>query len=661
MSASSTEDRAVKRARTEGPTSSGGITERDVGISEFISSTGGFSGTLKQRYTDFLVNEIDVEGKVVHLVDLGLIDKRERRRDRREQERLAKGNAGEEVSEETQDQEKEKPDQEREKQERQHVELSEEQRSKVVQLLGDSTVDQILELFQTGSKLETEQSFDSKDTRTKIHQTLRECFNGRLETKTTAENKFIITLATSNSRGGSGRGSKLDKSNLGPSKDFLHFVMYKENKETMEVANLLSKFLRIPPKNVAYAGTKDRRGVTVQNMCINRIAVERVNGLNKILRGIKLGSFTYSNDRIKLGQLKGNEFVITIRNVVSNGDQQDTQSNVDRCLISLREKGFINYYGMQRFGTFSISTHEVGKQVLQSEWENVVKMLLSPQELSLEESRKAREQWQANHDAAQALADMPRKCIAEYSILRSLAKDQENGAKYSYANAVMQIPRNLRVMYAHAYQSYVWNTVTSKRVAKYGLQVVPGDLVFDNNQEVDDDVEDIEADASSQGQKFAQVRPVTSEEIENGSKTIYDVVLPTPGFDVVYPSNEFKQEYEELMARDGINFQDMRRNIKEFSLAGSYRHIVSKPKQVEWWIKKYDSVNDQLVRTDLELLEQQLPLEQRIRTDIGENGPNTAVIIRMQLGTSQYATMALREAMKLDTSRRGDGMDVKSN
>ena len=38
--------------------------------------------------------------------------------------------------------------------------------------------------------------------------------------------------------------------------------------------------------------------------------------------------------------------------------------------------GFINYYGMQRFGTRSISTHAVGVAMLAGEWKLAVDLLL---------------------------------------------------------------------------------------------------------------------------------------------------------------------------------------------------------------------------------------------------------------------------------------------
>jgi tRNA pseudouridine13 synthase len=46
--------------------------ECDVGITQYCSAHEGFSGILKQRYSDFLVNEINLDGKTVHLTSTEL-------------------------------------------------------------------------------------------------------------------------------------------------------------------------------------------------------------------------------------------------------------------------------------------------------------------------------------------------------------------------------------------------------------------------------------------------------------------------------------------------------------------------------------------------------------------------------------------------------------
>ena len=36
----------------------------------------------------------------------------------------------------------------------------------------------------------------------------------------------------------------------------------------------------------------------------------------------------------------------------------------------------------------------------------------------------------------------------------------------------------MRLMYIHAYQSYIWNCVVSRRIREFGLVPRPGDLAF---------------------------------------------------------------------------------------------------------------------------------------------------------------------------------------
>ena len=46
------------------------LTESDVHITEFMSSNPGFTAIIKHRFSDFLVNEVDISGQVVKLTNL---------------------------------------------------------------------------------------------------------------------------------------------------------------------------------------------------------------------------------------------------------------------------------------------------------------------------------------------------------------------------------------------------------------------------------------------------------------------------------------------------------------------------------------------------------------------------------------------------------------
>lgn len=140
--------------------------------------------------------------------------------------------------------------------------------------------------------------------------------------------------------------------------NYCWFVLYKENKDTMDAISLLSKLLKIKTGVFGYAGTKDRRAVTTQWISAYRVRAEQLQSLNSSLRNLCLGNFKYCKEPLKLGSLSGNHFVITLRSIV--GDH----SKIEESLESLKVNGFINYFGLQRFGTTSVSTHAIGKFIV---------------------------------------------------------------------------------------------------------------------------------------------------------------------------------------------------------------------------------------------------------------------------------------------------------
>lgn len=62
------DERSAKRARLDPAELFPAVRENDVGITEFTTGAlPGFHGVIKERYTDFLVNEIAEDGTVVRL------------------------------------------------------------------------------------------------------------------------------------------------------------------------------------------------------------------------------------------------------------------------------------------------------------------------------------------------------------------------------------------------------------------------------------------------------------------------------------------------------------------------------------------------------------------------------------------------------------------
>lgn len=75
----------------------------------------------------------------------------------------------------------------------------------------------------------------------------------------------------------------------------------------------------------------------------------------------------------------------------------------------------------------------------------------------------------------------------EKVIIQTL-KQHKNG----YNNAFYKIARNTRIIYIHAYQSYIWNKVTSERFKRFGNKVLVGDLVTSTSDTASEVLEDDE-------------------------------------------------------------------------------------------------------------------------------------------------------------------------
>lgn len=714
--------------------------EADVGILQYTSSFPGFRGVLKQRYTDFIVNEVDCDGKVIHLTSLDAPVEEK-------QEVLESSKVTNEVAnKECQTNNVNSSDYSK------HIEAFE-------SLAGKSDAEKLKDLIGQISAGSTENlspivlSADpDKAHRTALHDFFKTNLNFLVTDTiegTDSNAKCVRVRYYPNKKGAHGRdrdcrgqgdkkrknwGSKEDRNSKRGKSDgslsgdfdqafdsrgadgwpedrgkFLRFHLCKENKDTQEALMVIGKMLGVQTRSFGFAGTKDKRAVTTQRVTIFKQEASRLAALNKRLYGIKVGDFCYVKDGLVLGQLSGNRFTITLRGVVAERNDIITEA-----AEGLGKNGFINYFGLQRFGSGSVPTHSIGAALLRGEWKTAVDLILDPRNGERRDIKEVREYYKSTLDINGTLKQMPRYLVAERAILTCLKKNANN-----YLQAICSIPRTLRMMYVHSYQSYLWNHAASARVQKYGVEkVIEGDLVYcketdvdkqnpnrtDEKEAFDDDSgydfdvinETTESDLSQESVSVAKI--VDADDIASGRYTIDDVILPLPGSRVIYPANDIAETYHNLAGKDSVNLQDSSHSVKEFSimnLAGGYRRLIQKPIDYLWNITKYEDPTQQLVTTDLDELAkcnnvnnnvlqetsneksteleklsdlegEQSPQnnvvegynEEKLKTNVkevnhdggSEPSSHTALQISFTLPTSCYATMAIRELLKTSTS-----------
>ncbi|KAK5627784.1 hypothetical protein RRF57_003499 [Xylaria bambusicola] len=637
--------------------------EQRLGIIHFVSTKEhGWSGHLRTRYTDFQVNEITKNGEVVHLSDF--------HSNARELARATSQNPATPTS----IQQTPQPDTPKSAMQKENRTIKSEQRvteekagtpadetpkddipesdkATLVDLIGQTTADKLIRLYETilqnpkatskGPGDVNIPSIGDKSQRSRVHGEIRRIFCGKIETTTGPDDSIKATAV----RGGnkqrgnrSANNTRNGRQNLaqGSPGPYLHFSLYKENKDTMDALNHMAKTLRLHPKAFGAAGTKDRRAVTVQRVSIKNRSPNSLIAVNERINNVKIGDFKYEQDPIRLNDHDGNEFVIVLKNCIFSGTEnlsfeeklKMASSTIDSALKQLTQRGFINYYGTQRFGTHQIGTQEVGMKILKGDFSGAVQALLlydplllgSPQDRDntkggyhKEDISRARacSAFLETKDARAALEYLPPRCHVEKTIIQHLGKSPTD-----FVGALMSINRSMRTMYGHAYQSLVWNFVASKRWERFGSEVINGDLVLVKSKSAairtDDEDRDREDtlvwgdDITTSRNSGLVPHAITEDDLQDRKYSIYDVVLPSPGWDVTYPSNEIGDYYAEFMSKPengGLDPYDMRRRQRDFSLPGSYRKLMGKLKRVPAAsVQAYSNDLEQLVPTDLDII-----------------------------------------------------------
>ncbi|KAK9159535.1 hypothetical protein Syun_005876 [Stephania yunnanensis] len=630
------------------------LEESDVGIICYVSDLPGFRGVLKQRYSDFIVNEVDCEGNVVHLTCL----------DAPSTELVEKKTVVEETKES----------------------LVEKIRPPLtlffllirINLIGRQAVHNF---FKENFKFLVTDTVDGPDSTSK-------CIRVRLNS------------------GGSGKGtSRRKRKERGDAPydsrgfddwpeqvgRFLKFHLYKENKDTQEALGLIGKMLGIQ--------------VTVFKQQAKRLAA-----LNERLIGIKVGDFCYVNEGLLLGQLQGNRFTITLRGVVADSD--DT---IKVAATSLGEKGFVNYFGLQRFGNGSVPTHFIGAALLRGEWKTAVSLILDPREGDIllqscvflgpeghtqdtkDDARSMARDRVPNSDPNPVSDPEPdpgvlSKCggvFLAWSRIRKGDTDQGTGRHFDIRSTRFAVRSRIN-------EVKMGDLVYCKGILEQKLtEAADTGSTIDSCDEAYDcgDQDGVSGMEFVEGKDKSEVSP---DDLLRREYTIEDVVLPLPGSRVIYPSNDVTDVYHEFAKKDGISLTECEHNVKEFSitgLTGGYRRVFQRPIDFEWDLVQYTDGNIPLAETDLDIITKSKPVtdeEKYCRThsedcekqpeglrngmtplevengadnkgEVGRTQGNstngsdaqrtmTALKMGFTLPTSCYATMAIRELLKTSTT-----------
>lgn len=668
----------------------GGI-ENNVGISSFANKADGFQGINKQRYSDFIVREVDANGIVSFLRDIS-------------------GSALESASFTT-----------NEPNDKDNIIISaadnieivmkelmtkvdpifKENNEEAFHAMWDSLKNFLLSCVEKSEDCENDiNAFPcaEKTDRTIVHQILRAKLGKFVESDTLTKDNFSYIRIIAKHKQKSNNNSNQVKRKHWPSKlgNYLKFTLFKENIDTMSACNVIAKSLFLNSGNsIEYAGTKDKRAITSQNCTIYRKRPSDFAKINKFNFPpfIRIGNFEYVDKPIGLGDLSGNRFTLTLRSL------NREPSIVLKACNELQKSGFINYFGLQRFGKGGSGSHQIGAALLKGQWNQAVDMLFTFREGDRDEVHGAKQAYQDKHyKLARDL--LPPQMYSEKCVLDALIHNPND-----FLGAYNRINKNTRLLCSHAYQSFIFNKAASYRTVTYGLTCVVGDLVALHEevvQQVDDESilnnsNNIEEKSLSEKEakitslqsttiltdefqraskvQTAGIHVVTLDDIEKNLFTIKDVILPLPGSEVIYPQHLVNEQwYADEFAKDGLTLMSFITCSSTYRTRGAYRRLIQFPKDFEWDLKYYNDPNSELVETELKTFKNytkkspnasavmvspttessttpstNLSMDVSDKMDLVTKDTHTAVVLHFTLPPGTYATMLLRELTKEST------------
>ncbi len=246
--------------------------------------------------------------------------------------------------------------------------------------------------------------------------------------------------------------------------------VWHRNWEANRLVRRIGSNLHVSRAKIGFAGTKDGRSVATQLMSFDA-PIEAVTSVT--IPDVRITDAYRARRMIQIGDLIGNRFRIRVADLDASVDVQES------CRLA-KEKldatdGYPNFFGTQRFGSVRPITHLIGRDMVRGDLQAaVMRYVANPLEED-SDANDARRVLQETGDFERALREFPQKLTFERMLIGHM-KDHPG----DHVGALRTLPRNLLMMFVHAYQSYMFNRIVSQRIRE-GLPLgepVVGDLVL---------------------------------------------------------------------------------------------------------------------------------------------------------------------------------------
>ncbi|KAL3048533.1 hypothetical protein OYC64_007146 [Pagothenia borchgrevinki] len=475
---------------------------------------------------------------------------------------------------------------------------------------------------------------DDKDHRTVVHHFLSRRFGKLVETKSFTDQG---TTAISVRLREQGRPKKRSAEERKEEEVYTGFTLRKENLETLEAISYMAASLGVLPSDFTYAGIKDKRAITFQSMVVKKVSTQRLKEKMAEFerRGMCVTQIRSVSEPLRLGRLQGNHFDLVVRDLRPHGDTHSSAADTHTRLAALvkeavenvKARGFVNYYGPQRFGSVkSVQSDRVGLALLKEDMVSAVRLFFTPEDLS-DPVNNAKRHFIQTDNAKESLALMPLSKARERLMLRAM--NRYGTGPDGCTQGWLSLPHSMRVFYPHAYCSRVWNEAVAHRLTTLGHRARRGDLVW---------LQEDSAESS-----LPQIHVVTDQEEQEEVYTLGHVLMPMPGNTVKYPENAMGAWYQERLSRDGLDGCRFRVSNLKLNLPGCHRPLLASPRNLSYQLQRAacgEAGGEETTGNSSRNSDRQL------------NGTTAegklTLTLNFDLDSSCYATICLREIMKCD-------------
>jgi len=240
---------------------------------------------------------------------------------------------------------------------------------------------------------------------------------------------------------------------------YTHFVLQKRGLDTYSALKKIAKACSLEEKDFGFAGLKDAQAVSFQRISVwgkQKSCLEKINIPNlRIINPIR------QKFSIHIGGLAGNQFQVKIRDI---SEKIENEQWLKFCREA-SNRGFLNFFGLQRFGSKRPVLHLVGQYLLEEKYSYAIDSYLGNfSNFEHEKISSLRERYRNGENPSNLLNEFPRSYTFERAMMRGLVK------RKSPERIILSLSQYFLRLAISAYQSYLYNIVLQNlHKSKYPL------------------------------------------------------------------------------------------------------------------------------------------------------------------------------------------------